>query len=1328
MRRVVNTLLFVLAVLGASAPSVLAGPNAGGTLIVHYPSLAYTSDTTTYCGISPLSSCTSAVSRIDGSSKTAVKVWKVYAAFVTGSSPRLAGLTWGVNYTSVTIGAGSTPAGYYGKCADTEIPDTGWPAAGTSDGVFWNTPMTTTLVEVYWFAGYASGGSGTFTLGPDPSLGGNFTDDSVPPNVDPIYAYGTMGFGIAGNDPCPAVVGACCLPNGTCIAYTPGDCAAHGGTYLGDNTSCVPNPCPQVMGACCLTDGTCTMTLQGACQGIWQGPNTFCAPNPCPQPQGACCMNDSTCQLLTYTACIGEGGTWQGPNTTCTPNPCTGPTGACCLCGNCTMTTQADCAGNWLGSNSTCSPNPCDQKARSRGRMLARRQGAARSAGKGLGGITPFLRNRAAKATVSAGPNAGGTLIVHNPDLAYTSDTSDYCGALPLSSCANAVSEIDGSGPDAIKVWKVYAAFPSGSSPRLKGVSFGVTYPGNVRVACQGYGSCADQDFPDDAWPGSGSGDAVIWDSAQTTILVECYWFAGYVSGGSGTCTLGPNPTLGGNFTDDAVPPNVDPIAAYGAMGFEIGGTDPCPGPGGACCFPDGTCIIYTARVCAAEGGSYQGDNTTCRPNPCPANVGACCTCGTCTMTTQAGCTGYWLGQNSTCSPNPCQPKARFKGRALARGGNLLARGGMAARSVGSGIGRVKAGPRVNPCPGSDLLMNADGSYEDGYTWWYGGEVAPYYGAFAEGYNASGTVCGQQYALTALTGMYVGQRLDAYLWSSDGCVPASVIRVDMGISISAPGIWPAVTLHDVNTSDEPVNGDFFIGYWGEWPGAAAGWFVGADLDGVGGKPRTNIAPGIGYPTGWADPSIVWGPIQALGIAAYVMSKNPVTGACCFADGSCTALTQYTCQHEGGAWDGSGTVCVPNPCPQPPVGACCINGVCTITTEANCSGQWMGANTVCTPNPCPMDGACCINGHSTITTQTNCQGQWMGPNTICNPNPCPPVGACCINGACTITTQANCQGQWMGANTVCIPNPCPPATGACCISGVCTITIQANCQGQWMGPGTTCNPNPCTQPMGACCICGHCAITTQADCQGQWMGEGTTCNPNPCPIAKRYTKAGRSHGGPAAGSVSVGHGVIRPGSRTNPCPGSALFLNADGSYENGYTWWYGGQIAPYYGAFAEGYEVTGTICGQQYALTTSTGMFNCQKLDAYLWNSDGNNPTSVIHVDAGVSIDQPAIWPSISLADINTTDEPVRGNFFVGYWGEWQGAMAGWFIGADVDGFGGMPRTNIAPGIGYPTGWNNVSLIWGPTQAVGIGAYILMGPPPPVPVSIQTWGRIKSLYH
>ncbi len=80
------------------------------------------------------------------------------------------------------------------------------------------------------------------------------------------------------------------------------------------------------------------------------------------------------------------------------------------------------------------------------------------------------------------------------------------------------------------------------------------------------------------------------------------------------------------------------------------------------------------------------------------------------------------------------------------------------------------------------------------------------------------------------------------------------------------------------------------------------------------------------------------------------------GACCFADGHCELKKPALCTQAGGTYQGLGTTCTPNPCPQPQ-GACCFpNGSCTLVTQANCTGTWQGAGTTCTPNPCPS-GLC-----------------------------------------------------------------------------------------------------------------------------------------------------------------------------------------------------------------------------------------------------------------------------------------------------------------------------------------------------------------------------------
>jgi hypothetical protein len=77
----------------------------------------------------------------------------------------------------------------------------------------------------------------------------------------------------------------------------------------------------------------------------------------------------------------------------------------------------------------------------------------------------------------------------------------------------------------------------------------------------------------------------------------------------------------------------------------------------GGCC-QGSTCTIQTPATCLTLGGNYQGDGTSCSPNPCFVATGACCaTNGTCSVVTQSACTGgggTYQGNDSTCSELYC--------------------------------------------------------------------------------------------------------------------------------------------------------------------------------------------------------------------------------------------------------------------------------------------------------------------------------------------------------------------------------------------------------------------------------------------------------------------------------------------------------------------------------------------------------------------------------------------------------------------------------------------------------------------------------------------------
>ncbi len=655
-------------------------------------------------------------------------------------------------------------------------------------------------------------------------------------------------------NPCPPA-GACCNPDGSCDLITQQWCLDHGGTPLGDNTVCDPNPCFDLPGACCLPTGACEPLERTACDaqhGIFYGYGVPCDVIGCPLP-GACCLSDGRCTITYYDWCVNSGGNYYGDGTTCDPNPCPQPSACCFLDGTCMVLLANDCfaqGGEFRDDIALCEPNPCPLPCATS--PIVRWENAP----------TPLPRAQwpADGDSRDAGPNAGGMLILHsNPALTYTSDGGGYCGQSALSACENAITRKDGSESAIIYA---LAAFPERSHPRLAGIVFGLNY-GNCAVL-EGWGPCADFELATAGWPSSGEGTALTWNTARTDLLTEVYWFAAYAyEGRIDQLALTVHPTQGAYFADDSVPSLLDEIAFLGRFGFNRDGALGCPAPlpiTGACCLLDGTCVVLTQSQCASYLGQYFGDDVPCESINCEPR-GACCVGQACYLYTQSECGshgGSYQGNGSDCSPNPC-----------GGGGpcvNPIATGPKTEikASVGFGSGVVESGTDGTGC--GSLNMNADGSYENGYAWQYGAVVPPYYGAFAECYATSGTesICSLVFDLTQV-GLAGGQCMDIYVWADGGGVPGNVICNRTNLNPGTIAFWPALSRHVIDLSGCCPDGPFWVGYWGNWPGGISAWYVGADLDGFGGCPLTNIAPGIGFPTGWTNTSQVWGPTQALGI-------------------------------------------------------------------------------------------------------------------------------------------------------------------------------------------------------------------------------------------------------------------------------------------------------------------------------------------------------------------------------------------------------------------------------------------------------------------------------
>jgi len=104
------------------------------------------------------------------------------------------------------------------------------------------------------------------------------------------------------------------------------------------------------------------------------------------------------------------------------------------------------------------------------------------------------------------------------------------------------------------------------------------------------------------------------------------------------------------------------------------------------------------------------------------------------------------------------------------------------------------------------------------------------------------------------------------------------------------------------------------------------------------------------------------PIVALGSLGF--NDNPGSapcavieefGACCLPDDCiCVVVDEVVCYDRGGNYEGDGTVCDPNPCSCPAIGACCFGIECVIRTAAECKdagGEYLGDDLSCDPNPC-----------------------------------------------------------------------------------------------------------------------------------------------------------------------------------------------------------------------------------------------------------------------------------------------------------------------------------------------------------------------------------------
>ncbi len=93
---------------------------------------------------------------------------------------------------------------------------------------------------------------------------------------------------------------------------------------------------------------------------------------------------------------------------------------------------------------------------------------------------------------------------------------------------------------------------------------------------------------------------------------------------------------------------------------------------------------------------------------------------------------------------------------------------------------------------------------------------------------------------------------------------------------------------------------------------------------VTGYQSTFRSEAYGYPDWIRIEDLIGVPFDA---SQRFYTTPPVPGACCFADLHCESLMPVDCSQLGGAYQGPGSTCDPNPCPSLPMACCFPDGRC-----------------------------------------------------------------------------------------------------------------------------------------------------------------------------------------------------------------------------------------------------------------------------------------------------------------------------------------------------------------------------------------------------------------
>lgn len=258
-----------------------------------------------------------------------------------------------------------------------------------------------------------------------------------------------------------------------------------------------------------------------------------------------------------------------------------------------------------------------------------------------------------------------------------------------------------------------------------------------------GFGVATEADC--DAWAGT-------WLPGYASCPIDGSCLCGEINDCNGNCVIdglvGDTGCDDGSWSWHGNPIRLD-CEAFGCDGGDCDAAAHPDCTQGACCFADGSCLFDAETDCVTAGGTYQGNDTDCDPNPCPqpTPTGACCFAdGTCeedeAAADCAAAGGTYQGDGTDCDPNPCP-----------------------AVSV-----KASAGSDKSICPGDSVKLSGSAS----------GGTPPYSYSWSPSTGLSGADVAQPMASPTQTTTYTLTVTDA-----EGKKGSDTVKVSVGYNLDA---------------------------------------------------------------------------------------------------------------------------------------------------------------------------------------------------------------------------------------------------------------------------------------------------------------------------------------------------------------------------------------------------------------------------------------------------------------------------------------------------------------------------------------------------------------